>query len=60
MIAMWTAPVLGAPVTNHPWQRASTPSPELRMDECPSGGDHARVPKQGGGGSVCTKCGKDC
>lgn len=36
--------------------RTLTPS----MDECPSGGSHAPIPKQGGGGNVCTKCGNEC
>ncbi|WP_170301683.1 hypothetical protein [Saccharopolyspora hirsuta] len=31
----------------------------LRMDECPQGGDHAPIPKQGGG-LVCIKCGRPC
>ncbi|MCI2418093.1 hypothetical protein MOQ72_11710 [Saccharopolyspora sp. K220] len=30
------------------------------MDECPQGGGHAPVPKQGGGGRICAKCGRDC
>ncbi|MBB5156635.1 hypothetical protein BJ970_004169 [Saccharopolyspora phatthalungensis] len=31
-----------------------------RMDECPAGGRHAPVPKQGGGGRICAKCGANC
>lgn len=30
------------------------------MDECPAGGGHAPVPKQGGGGRICAKCGESC
>ncbi|SEG96556.1 hypothetical protein SAMN02982929_06477 [Saccharopolyspora kobensis] len=30
-----------------------------RMDECPQGGGHAPIPKQGGG-LVCIKCGRPC
>ena len=30
------------------------------MDECPQGGSHAPIPKQGGGSSVCAKCNSDC
>ncbi|SDX78826.1 hypothetical protein SAMN05216215_101540 [Saccharopolyspora shandongensis] len=30
------------------------------MDECPAGGGHAPVPKQGGGGRICLKCGESC
>ncbi|GAA4614819.1 hypothetical protein GCM10023108_21080 [Saccharopolyspora hordei] len=30
-----------------------------RMDECPQGGAHAPIPKQGGG-LVCIKCGQSC
>jgi hypothetical protein len=31
-----------------------------QMGECPEGGGHAPVPKQGGGGRICAKCGRDC
>ncbi|MER5393286.1 hypothetical protein [Saccharopolyspora sp. NPDC002686] len=31
----------------------------LRMDECPQGGGHAPMPKQGGG-LICIKCGQAC
>lgn len=30
------------------------------MGECPSGGPHAPIPIQGGGGNQCAKCGESC
>lgn len=35
---------------------AGNPPLPPRMDECPSGGAHAWIPNQGGGGRVCVKC----
>lgn len=36
------------------------PPQVTRMDECPQGGCHAPVPRQGGGGRICIKCGASC
>lgn len=40
--------------------RSPAPPAEPTAGKCPAGGDHAGIPVQGKGYSICAKCGARC